>query len=179
MRIVIGVTGRAGSGKSTAADHLVERHRFVRVKFAGPLKDMMRALGLGEREIEGDLKEKPCDLLGGKTPRWAMQSIGTDWGRDMITPDLWVRAWHAACAKVPAGRGIIADDCRFPNEADAVRAAPFALVVRIERHGGTEVGAHASELMTFPADVTIKNSGTIDELKTQMDRLVLDASWAA
>lgn len=58
-RLIIGFTGLAGSGKSTAALHT----GYTRVRFAGPLKDMMRALGLTEQEIEGDRKEKPCNLL--------------------------------------------------------------------------------------------------------------------
>ena len=49
---VLGITGRAGSGKTTAADYLVS-NGWRRVKMAGPLKDMMRAGGLTDRHIEG------------------------------------------------------------------------------------------------------------------------------
>jgi hypothetical protein len=78
---LIALTGYAGSGKSTLADILACEHGFTVVKFAGPLKAMLRALGLDEREIEGDLKEQPCQLLAGHTPRRAMQTLGTEWGR--------------------------------------------------------------------------------------------------
>ena len=72
---LIGIAGRLGSGKTLAADTLCVNHNFVKVKFAKPIKDMMRTLGLDDRHIEGHLKEEPCDLLDGETPRWAMQSL--------------------------------------------------------------------------------------------------------
>ncbi|WP_296584874.1 deoxynucleotide monophosphate kinase [Xanthobacter sp.] len=117
-QIIIGFAGRAGAGKTTAAQHLVQHHGFERVRFAGPLKAMMRALGCTEEEVDGARKEMPCDLLGGRTPRLAMQWLGTEWGRDMIAPDLWTRAWEYAAAGKPR---VVVDDVRFPNEVEAVR----------------------------------------------------------
>lgn len=176
-RTLIAFTGLAGSGKSTAAMHLVERHGFARIRFAGPLKDMMRALGLNEREIEGDLKEKPCELLGGKTPRYAMQTIGTEWGRDLIASDLWIRAFNAALAKVPAGTNVVVDDCRFPNEADAITAAGGVLV-RIERPGaGAGAAGHSSEAHQLPAIASIQNATTQTDLLESVDLLASDLSW--
>ncbi|MFG1226010.1 nucleoside/nucleotide kinase family protein [Xanthobacter wiegelii] len=117
-QIIIGFAGRAGAGKTTAAQHLVQHHGFERVRFAGPLKSMMRALGCTEEEVDGARKELPCDLLGGRTPRQAMQWLGTEWGREMIAPDLWTRAWEYAAAGKPR---VVVDDVRFPNEVEAVR----------------------------------------------------------
>jgi hypothetical protein len=62
-RCIIGLAGLPGAGKSAAADRLIEKHGFERVKFSGPLKDMVRALGFNDREIEGDLKETPSYKL--------------------------------------------------------------------------------------------------------------------
>src|SRR5690606_21287800 len=114
---VVAFTGRAGSGKSTASRYLVERHGYQLVKFAGPLKAMMRALGLGDRHIEGDDKELPCALLSGKTPRHAMQTLGTEWGRNCIGENFWVDLWtyHAS-----QHERVVVDDCRFANEARAI-----------------------------------------------------------
>lgn len=79
---VIALTGLAGSGKSTASKYLVEKHGYQLVKFAGPLKDMLRAIGFGEDDIEGNGKELSNSLLCDKTPRHAMQTLGTEWGEN-------------------------------------------------------------------------------------------------
>src|ERR1035437_9507797 len=119
-RIVVGLCGFIGSGKTTAANHLVEHHGFTRIRFAGPLKAMLAALGLTEEEIDGSLKNDPCDLLCGKTPRYAMQQLGTEWGRELIGPDLWIRAWSSSVEDCGMHSRIIADDVRFPNESAAI-----------------------------------------------------------
>lgn len=41
---VIGLTGLPGSGKSTVANYLVREHGYTQLSFAGPLKDMLRAV---------------------------------------------------------------------------------------------------------------------------------------
>lgn len=153
---LVGFCGRAGAGKTTAAQILVERHGYRRVRFAGPLKAMMAALGLSAAEIDGPLKESPCALLAGRTPRHAMQTLGTEWGRDQIDPDLWLRAWAREVDDgLAAGRAVVVDDVRFPNEVGAIRARG-GVIVRIGGRGG-EIPAHASEALHFPADVKIEN----------------------
>lgn len=174
-RTVIAFTGLAGSGKSTAAAHLVAAG-WQRVRFAGPLKAMMAALGCTHAEIDGPLKEQPCALLGGKTPRHAMQTIGTEWGRDLISQDLWIRAWNAALSRVPPGVSVVVDDCRFPNEVDAVRAAGGVLV-RIERPGAGTASVHSSEQHALPADAVLRNDHAPADLFAAVDGLVRDASW--
>ncbi|MBP2232561.1 hypothetical protein J2847_005890 [Azospirillum agricola] len=165
--LVLGLSGLAGSGKSTVANRLVERWGFRREKFSGPLKDMMRGLGLTEREIEGDRKEQPCDLLCGATPRWAMQALGTEWGRVQIHPDLWVSAWAKR-----AGQGlVVADDVRFVNECSAVRALG-GFVIRVERPGIVS-GVHLSEqeMSRIGPDCTFQNDGSIADLIAATDAL--------
>lgn len=176
-RTVIAFSGLAGSGKSTAANHLVTARGFARVRFAGPLKAMMAALGLTHAQIDGDKKESPCELLGGKTPRHAMQTLGTEWGRDLIASDLWIRAWQAAVDRLPADQPVVVDDCRFPNEAEAVRAAG-GVIVRIIRPGaGSAAAGHASEGQALPFAATIANDGPVGDLFRAVDRLAVDWSW--
>lgn len=123
---LIGLLGRKGSGKDTAAMALLSRG-YQNVKFAGALKDMVRALlsyqGVDphtvERMVEGDLKEEPTIFLGGQSPRFAMQTLGTEWGRNLIADDLWVKS---AIRRAGDLRTVITD-VRFPNEMEAVVAA--------------------------------------------------------
>lgn len=140
------VCGVAGAGKSSLARVLARDYGYAVVKFADPLKDMLRVLGLGDRELEGDLKEVPSDLLCGRTPRWAMQRLGTEWGRMKIGESLWVDAWRRRVETMPAGAKIVVDDCRFPNELEAARALGF-VPVRIYRAARTHWSErHLSEV---------------------------------
>lgn len=176
-RQVVAFTGLAGSGKSTAALHLVAQG-WQRVRFAGPLKDMMRALGLTEREIEGDRKEQPCELLGGCTPRKAMQTIGTEWGRNIIATDLWIRAWRAALDRVPSGVNVVVDDCRFPNEGEAVRAAGGGIIQVMRPGAGAGAAGHSSEAHDIPAMATVHNGGSMSAFLDGVDVAVRHVSWA-
>jgi hypothetical protein len=164
---LIGLIGKKGSGKDTAAEGL-EAFGFQNVKFAGALKAMLRTLlvyqGVDEitigRMIDGDLKEVPTEYLAGKTPRFAMQTLGTEWGRNHIGPDFWL---DTAMKKAATGDTVITD-CRFPNEVEAVKANG-GTVIRIVAEGRTvfdetAVGVdHASETLMdeLPEDVVIAN----------------------
>lgn len=165
---VIALTGLAGSGKSTASKYLVEKHGYQLVKFAGPLKDMLRAIGLSEAQIEGNLKEEPCEWLQGATPRHAMQTLGTQWGRDCIGAGLWTELWVRRVQLILAAGGrVVVDDCRFPNEADGVRKLG-GVVWRLIGRGGI-AGSHESESGCGKADMEIRNTRGIDDLDYLLD----------
>lgn len=170
---VIALTGLAGSGKSTASKYLVEKHGYQLVKFAGPLKDMLRAIGLSEAQIEGELKEEPCEWLQGKTPRQAMQTLGCEWGRDCIGPSFWIELWVRRVNLIIAEGGrVVVDDCRFPNEADEVRKLG-GVVWRIVGRGGI-AGSHESEAGCGTFDVWINNIFDIPRLYQTIDMFLLE-----
>lgn len=161
---VVAFTGQAGSGKSTASRYLVERHGYTLVKFAGPLKDMCRAIGMSEDEIEGSDKERPCALLGGRTPRHAMQTLGTEWGRNCIGENFWVDLWtHRAQQHAR----VVVDDCRFANEARAVRRLGGD-IYKLDGRGGI-AGHHESERGCGDEDLVIVNDGSPEELHDKIE----------
>lgn len=162
---VIGLMGHAGSGKSTAAAILARDFGYVRLKFAGPLKSMMRALGLGDDEIEGSLKEQPCALLGGKSPRYAMQTIGHEWGRLCMGEEFWSGlGYESACRVLDEGGRVVFDDVRYENEARAIRRLG-GQVIGLRRPGAACLGGgHASEAMAFDPDGRVLNDGPEDVL---------------
>jgi hypothetical protein len=165
---VIALTGLAGSGKSTASKYLVEKHGYQLVKFAGPLKDMLRAIGLSEAQIEGELKEEPCEWLQGATPRHAMQTLGTQWGRDCIGRSFWIELWVRRVNQIIAEAGrVVVDDCRFHNEADEVRKLG-GVVWRLVGRGGI-AGSHESEAGCGRPDIEIHNTREIADLHCQLD----------
>ena len=171
MKNLIALTGLCGSGKTTAADYLVNTHGFIRIKFADPLKSMLRSLGLHLRDIEGGGREQPHPLLCGKSPREAMQTLGTEWGRDMIGPDLWVNIWtNRVRIELDHNRRIVADDCRFVNSAAAVRKLGGTIVLLCGRGG--QGHRHQSELQQLPIDEPISNDGTVADLHRKLDALM-------
>lgn len=167
-RLVIGIAGRAGSGKSTMAKliRICLGHSTV-VKFADPLKAATRGLLIkvgftdaeAERAIEGDLKNVPDPRLGGYSPRQFMQAIGNG-VRTELDHAFWVSLWSARVGSTH----IVADDVRYQNEADAVRALGGKVVMITGRADDT-VPMHASEEYAFDPDMTFHNTGTIWDME--------------
>lgn len=170
QRLIIGLNGAADSGKSTIASYLAHAHGFTRIRFAGRLKAMMRALGCTDAEIEGNRKELPCALLGGRTPRHAMQTLGTEWGRNLIAPDLWTSAWRAEVERT-AGP-IVVDDLRFPNER-AVTAALGGKIIQVLRPN-TSKSEHISEQHKIAPDYIIHNEGSVADLYRTAETILAD-----
>ena len=172
---LIGIAGRLGSGKTLAADILCSKYGFVKVKFAQPIKDMMRSLGLDDRHIEGDLKDVPCDLLDGETPRWAMQSLGTEWGRSLISENLWLNRWRQTVEQhLNLNSNVVVDDMRFPNEYEMVKDLNGQVIVllRNDKKGA----AHSSEgldLQAISSDIVLDNEDWSSHKLSQ----AIDAWW--
>ena len=123
---ILGFVGASGSGKSTLARRLSQEHGFVALQMGRPLKDMLKVLGLTELDVAGTPEERarPQPLLGGKSARYAMSTLGTDWARNMITTDIWANVLRLRLEKhfdtnpsVP----VVVDDLRFPNDWAAVQ----------------------------------------------------------
>jgi hypothetical protein len=118
---------------------------------------MLRALGLSEREIEGDLKEQPCALLGGQSPRFAMRSLGCEWARDIMHPEFWTNLWlQNARPLIEAGHSVCVEDCRFPNEVAAIKALG-GYVIRVRTCEPAPECQHISEMHSLPYDASILN----------------------
>lgn len=165
-----------GSGKSTLAQFLIDDHGFEKLSFAGPLKAMtmafFRECGFGEYEAKrltyGTIadKEERIEEIG-TTSRWIQQSLGTEWGRNLIRPDIWVQLTRLkAKALLDAGKSVVIDDMRFVNELEMVQEEGWH-PVRINRPGAvvTTVG-HASEgALDGYQMISLQNDGDLDHLR--------------
>lgn len=169
---LIGLSGYAKSGKSVVAQRLVNKHGYTLIKFAAPLKAMLRVLGLSDREIEGDLKELPCPTLGGITPRHAMQTLGTEWGRNSMYKNFWAdRARDMVLDVLDHGGKVVMDDCRFANEGEMVKALRGE-VWGIRRPGIGPVNGHVSESEPPELDRLLHNTDTIEFLELVVDHII-------
>lgn len=113
------------------------------ISFADPLKRMLQAITLVT-----DKHSKPA-VLCGRTVREALQTLGTEWGRRQIGEEIWVQCAAESVKNAVNeyyegfNHGIAIDDCRFDNEAQAMRLLG-ATIIKIERDQ-EEVMEHESE----------------------------------
>lgn len=172
-----------GMGKSEVAKHLIAAHDFVPVKFAGPLKNMIRSLltsasvhvALIERYVDGDLKEAVIPELG-VTSRHLQKTLGTEWGRDLVRADLWVHLTRLATETLlQAGLSVVIDDMRFENELRLVRDLG-GWSVRVTRPVAVPPehrDGHRSEGgLDDHAMMPLINDGTIADLHLDVDKLI-------
>jgi hypothetical protein len=170
--MIIGFAGKKQVGKSTAAGWLVEAG-FIRSSFAEPMKEMAvsmlvgMGLSLDEAMFFMQYKEERMPLLG-VSMRHLLQTLGTDWGRQLIHPDVWVMAAARRIDdQLNQGRDVVIEDVRFENEAAFIRDHG-GLIVHIERKTGYS-DRHESEagIRFMPGDVAIHNSRlTLNSFKT-------------
>lgn len=156
QRPLIGICGKAGAGKDTCGSVVqafyAERSQAVlRYSFATPLKLALGAmLGIDPKLFESpEFKQQRHPALG-KTYRELLQTLGTEWGRDVVHPDCWVLLAEERIGKrARDGIGTVITDVRFNNEAKWIKEQGGALIRVIregdgERLGSTEA-SHASE----------------------------------
>lgn len=165
---IIGLMGYAQVGKDTAAATLVA-DGYERIAFADALRDMLYALnpiirGDGICHDHGVRLQSVVNHAGWEKAKQSpevralLQRLGTEAGREVLGQNIWVRT---AMEKAKPGGKYVITDVRFPNEADAIRAAGGQLV-RIMRPGFGPVNNHPSEtaLDGVEAEYTIVNNDT-------------------
>jgi len=218
--MIVAFSGLAGSGKDTAADYLVKHKGFVKVALADPLKricadvfDFTKDQLWGpsdqrnvpdkryfRRRDENEFGDDLGDIF--LTPRYALQQLGTQWGRDCYDP-IWIKyalrvherlqmggCYYDAMAglrqvfavggpMVRAKTDVVISDVRFKNEVKGLRDAG-ARVVRIVRpEAGLQgaAGQHLSEkeqleIPDTAFDAVILNNSTLTEFYSDMLKAV-------
>lgn len=200
-RILIGLTGLARAGKSTVAEHLRDEHGFQIVNFADALKAAVRRMDpiIGaecELDVHHEATPYPVylsDLINddgvwadGVDEHWVkenypeyrriMQTFGTDAIRT-IDDGFWINQWDETVDRIlyhSDNPRIVVSDCRFPNEALAIRdhnsiITDIINVYRPGHHG--DGGTHASEAHAghLGENTCIVNDAGLDELRATVD----------
>lgn len=167
---VIGLTGPAGSGKDTAADELVLRHEFTKLSFADPIYQMIcMCTGIPVHELRRrDLKETPLSTMN-ISPRKLLQTLGTEWGRNLIREDLWILNLRDRLWDIENRIGIVGlviPDVRFQNEVDFVHSIGGEVwhIERVDNNVGTET-KHVGENLPTDIDLIIPNAGSIEQFR--------------
>lgn len=165
---LIGLAGRARSGKDTAAQVLIDLYGYRKDSFARPIREFVAGLcGVSVAEMD-PIKEAPHPRLCGVSPRYAMQTLGTEWGRHTLAKNIWLEQCRARILENDeAGVPTVITDVRFDNEADLIRSMG-GTIIHVARPDALQVAAHVSEagVTPFPMlDRTILNDSTLAQFE--------------
>ncbi len=184
MGIVIGISGKIGSGKTTFSKMLIDRLSKEGIiakekSFAEKLKTIASIIsGLPIEDMysqEGKNKIIPSFNM---TVGQMQQKIGTEVFRDNFDQDVWIKALFNSYDK--ENDVWIISDVRFENEADAILNMESSILIRIEgdpagvNKTSTRDKSHPSEtaLDNFPKfRYIIENFHSIEWLEKMADNI--------
>lgn len=175
-RLIIGITGKKGAGKDTAARYLTSKYGFHRIGFADSLKRAVGALFGVHPSMVDYWKNRPIEVrVTSPVPiqlswREFLQRFGTEMGRQSLDEDIWVRAWLDAV--MDCEDPIVAPDVRFANEAKAIHDLG-GFILEVIRETGS-VDSHESEagIPSFAIDAWITNNGSLSELYSKLEAIL-------
>lgn len=162
--MLVGIAGKAGAGKDTVAkiisDNNIGGRAWSRLALATPIKEACNGIfGWDDRHSYGELKEV-VDPRFGISPRRAYQSLGTEWGRDHVCHDVWLKV---AEVRMQEHQNTLITDLRFENEVQWLRdrGGKILMIDRVTSEVG--ISGHSSEkgvahLLDHEKDLIIVNS---------------------
>lgn len=176
---IIGFAGKAGTGKSTLAKAIHERvmlrgHQSLILSFADPIKHMAISMLLYTMppteayNIVTSHKDSMLDI--GVTVRRLLQTLGTEWGRETISPTLWVNIMAKRINLLPHARIVLIDDVRFQNEVDMIREMGGVVfqVIRsdnaIPNKSTPSSPDHASEAQALEDVISLDNNRAVENV---------------
>lgn len=173
--MIIGISGKIGSGKTTVTNIIRKHHpEFEEKTYAFKLK-LITSILTGTT-IEQNLTHEGKNTF---IPEWNMtlgrmqQLLGTEAIRNNLDQNAWIKALFIDYKE---GDNWIITDCRFPNEIDAIKKHN-GFVIRIEgdpmneRKNTTRDVNHKSEIALDNYkgfSYTIQNNGTLEELEKKI-----------
>jgi dephospho-CoA kinase len=177
--MIITVSGKAGAGKDTIADYLINRYNFTKISLADPIKRMVQdVFALSENTVyDRNEREKPLNQWGGKSVRQFLQLIGTELFRDNIDQDIWVKSLYLKIKD--SLKEYVIPDVRFPNELNYLKnnvpkgELISIKVIRAGCDGVVGINNHRSESFELNTDYTIQNNGTVEELYEKIENIMI------
>jgi hypothetical protein len=166
--------GKMKTGKTTISKMLVEDHDYERFSFATPVK--YQAMALVNHFLTWNKSDKRislADIERDKTfYRPLLQYVGTQLGRELVDDNIWIDAFkesfRAAEGSGPSFKAVI-DDCRFVNEAEALRELGFK-IIKLKRDETERVRTIRQELQ--------HQVRTVEELETALEAILTHPSEA-
>lgn len=181
--MIVGITGKIGSGKSTIAQYLVDHFDFEEYSFAKPLKQIGEIFGFSQKQLYGSQQDKLSLHPYWKiSAREFLQKVGTDLFRQAlpkIIPEIkdsvWVDLFKISYKN---DKNYVISDVRFLNEAQAIKEMG-GIIIKTERFNtvvSTEMSEtkHLSEneLETIPYDFIIDNNKSYQIAAEQVENII-------
>ena len=182
---LIGLYGYAGAGKDTVADILHDIRGYEPFAFADNVREALYRLDplvgneITIRSLVDDIgwdRAKRHRLYGPEVRR-LMQHLGTDVGRQMFGPDVWIKALAADLefegsmrnGRIAPDSLVVVSDVRFDSEARWVRNHG-GVVWQVVRPKVGPLNAHISEAGISPEliDRTILNDSDLTKLTKEV-----------
>ena len=128
--LLIGITGKVGSGKSTTAGFLVD-DCMLEYSFASPLKEIAKIIGFDHDQVYGTQEQKlEINKFWGISGRQFLQVFGSEVCRDYlpkVLPDmrfesktLWIKLFEKYYDD-SRENDLVISDVRFSDEAKSIR----------------------------------------------------------
>lgn len=175
-KMIIGLAGKARSGKDTVGRYLVLHHNFHRLAFADPLKTAMAAtFGVSVEDFHCDKLKDAVEPHWGMTRR-AMLQQGADALRSQFGQDLFVRRWLKTLLDLPVAEHVVVTDVRSDAEAETVKSLGGRILV-LRRSGAGLIGddsQHHTERGIRPelVDAYLDNDGNKRQLHESVDHIL-------
>lgn len=133
--MIAAISGKRGAGKDAIADVLVKEFGFWRIGLADPMKRFLlhEEVFTKEQLFGPSENREEVDPRWNKSARQALQTLGTEWGRNFCE-DLWIQILIRDAQRIQKleGKNIVVTDIRFSNELEALDKAG-ARLVRVRR----------------------------------------------
>jgi hypothetical protein len=174
MKRIIGIAGKARSGKDSAASYLFAAYGFTRIALADPLKlAAQQMFGLTDAQTWSDAVKEEVIPFWGLSPRQMFQRLGSDAVKPVFGNDHWVKRFKISYALLKDTDRVVVPDIRFEYEADMIRDLG-GLMIHITRDSAAPVSAHVSEagILHKPGDVSVSNNFTLQDFYDALDKVV-------
>lgn len=191
---LIGILGKAGSGKDTTAAYLCNNFDAYRsaywckkVALADKVKDVVAAVFNLNAVVYAarQLKEQPIPELDNYSYRTLTQLVGTECFRTVFGEWVWVSALHAKLTDMYwVGEAVVVSDIRFDNEVQWILEQD-GIIVYLNRPDAQPVAAHSSEQIPTlqycqdavsaygGAVVYVENNGSLQDLYAAIEKQVV------
>ena len=173
VRHLVGITGKARSGKDTAGSFLVRKNGFHRMAFADPLKAAMAAtFGVPLEEFHDDNLKDEAHPIWQMTRRHMLQ-YGADGLRGQFGQDLFTRRWLNSYLPLAAQEHVVVTDVRSDAEASTIRelGGRVIRITRAEQGLNGFASLHHTEQGVNPRLIhtVINNTGTVEDLHEKIE----------